>query len=1092
MELSINSPQVAVIVATKNRSQLLRDRALHSISKQTHAAKYLIIVDDSDPVYWQKNKEAIEFNNFPVDKVHYLTNQRTSGASGAWNSAIDLLVSSLNVNSNNLYLAFLDDDDEWHEEYLQSCLHVACTTRSGMVAAGSYRYEVIGNKPIQCLPPTDLSEDLFLRGNPGIQGSNLFIKLHTMQQVGGFDEHLSSCIDRDLCIRINDLGDVKYTSIGKALLNYYADHGRIRLSAPNSHAKQAGLTAFWEKYRSRMNTSQSFAFKERANRLFNWQPVPCTKPDYLSKTALTLGIELTGEPTNEICQMIESIARAVDLVGFNLVVTARKTIDACAIIEMARKLGITCYTLCKELYSVEDGTTIVASENKGYRAYVIRQSMRLSEGFNFISIEEQLLAIGAKELASVAPHHNSDLLELIKAYRIESARDRIQRTFKPESLRLLGVGSEAIVMTDGIQVYKCIDYWKTRTPSEQVRFLQSGILKSGNLPGLYRIDAVIADGQALLIRYPYEASESYQGGNVEQVIDLLHSCSKAGFVCNNIHPKNLIKTTSEVKLIDYGSDIKPWSELGFEHMARRAYLSIYYAQRAELNVLMRESSIHTNFFEMQEYDRFRHRLTGIDCNLKHAEQASLPLLKPIKPPKPFSLNIGVITADPQKLLPLLNSLEVLAEQDYLISVCSFVLCNGCDMDNVKQVLTESKRPIGRITLISETQQASDAQSGLFGPDLATRPSGQVGIAHARSMLQKYVGEVCAKEANAIAWILDDDMRIDARALQYLQWMPSFKRAGVDVLIGQYEGASPNPPINGLRGQLVDLLHNLRWLDALPENIPLPDRTAENTALRITYPDYYYDLSRKHTAHLETPLWLEPVYPGETVAEARIRLIFFAKLIVTGYPLTRSIVPTCLDDPLDKGTDSVNRGGNTFVLNSKALTDTPNLTPKINGREARRSDMIWAIINKHAHGFNIKSVPFPVIHTGRVQPEQTMNKAKMCDEIIGSAIYAGLQEFLNTQPNHNLDFSVSDLDFVWASTCAARAVRLASLKQSFFRIQGITKALDRYPDLTSMCDYLRKAFTIGNFNDLSMKAEKMNEDSVRLFLSKLKVQSANFS
>ena len=127
MELCINSPQVAVIVATKNRPQLLRDRALHSISKQTHAAKYLIIVDDSDPVYWQKNKKAIECNNFPVDRVHYLTNQRTPGASGAWNTAIDLLVSNLNVKSNNLYLAFLDDDDEWHLDMIANLLNAIKT-----------------------------------------------------------------------------------------------------------------------------------------------------------------------------------------------------------------------------------------------------------------------------------------------------------------------------------------------------------------------------------------------------------------------------------------------------------------------------------------------------------------------------------------------------------------------------------------------------------------------------------------------------------------------------------------------------------------------------------------------------------------------------------------------------------------------------------------------------------------------------------------------------------------------------------------------------------------------------------------------------
>lgn len=161
---------------------------------------------------------------------------------------------------------------------------------------------------------------------------------------------------------------------------------------------------------------------------------------------------------------------------------------------------------------------------------------------------------------------------------------------------------------------------------------------------------------------------------------------------------------------------------------------------------------------------------------------------------------------------------------------------------MKETLSFSKRPLGDIKIISETQQIEDAASGLFSSDLAKRPKGQVGIAHARSMLQKYVGLKCTMTPNNYAWILDDDMRLDARAKQFLAWLPMFKQADVDIVIGQYEGSSPNPPLNGLRGQLVDLLHNLRWLDKLPNNIELPDHTHENTMLRDKYPDYYYDLS----------------------------------------------------------------------------------------------------------------------------------------------------------------------------------------------------------------------------------------------------------
>lgn len=41
----------------------------------------------------------------------------------------------------------------------------------------------------------------FLVGNPRIQGSNLFVRLDQLCAAGCFDEALSSCTDRDLCLR---------------------------------------------------------------------------------------------------------------------------------------------------------------------------------------------------------------------------------------------------------------------------------------------------------------------------------------------------------------------------------------------------------------------------------------------------------------------------------------------------------------------------------------------------------------------------------------------------------------------------------------------------------------------------------------------------------------------------------------------------------------------------------------------------------------------------------------------------------------------------------------------------------------------------
>ncbi|MEC6815011.1 glycosyltransferase family A protein [Photobacterium toruni] len=1104
----MNIPQVAVIIATKNRPDLLKQRALKSVLQQTRSPNILIVVDDSSELAQQKNRLIVESLPFDGYHIQYLINQRTHGASGAWNTAIDYLSSQQRNEHNSQFLAFLDDDDEWHPNYLENCLVAASSNHCNMVAAGFYRYESIEQIPIECLPPKSLNEDLFLRGNPGIQGSNLFLSLDIMLMAGSFDEYLPSCTDRDLCIRLCELEVLRYHCISEPLLNHYADSDRQRLSTPNSPSKKKGLAAFWNKYHGRMSNVQRETFLNRAQSLFNWKPEIASeitsKPGI--QIALTLGIELGNISFSKLSQAIEQIHQVGQqyLVGFNLVLTAIQNLDLndlSVFIEFVRQRGITCYNLCTQQTCIETATAFVAKENIGHSAWVLRDWQPQDQPYdkNENVILELLKKLGARQLCddSLNEQFKNKQIELVQKIahcRIDAARARINKLFciDTDDLLLLGIGSEAIVITDGIRVFKCIDYWKTRVPSEQIKFLQQECSQWCDLPGLYALDDVIADGKILLLTYPYEASTPYQGGHCEQVINLLYSCSRAGIVCNNMHPKNLIKTQTEVKLIDYGSDIRPWNELGFEHMARRAYLTIYHADHPCLKFLMRQSLHNINMLEMKGYQEFRQRLIGIDCNLRQAQQIKLPLAPLTERSVPFALTIGVITGDANKLLPLLNSIAELEQCSFLSELNTIVLCNGCSANSLKTVLVNSKRSLGNIQIITEAQQVDDSQSGLFGSDLANRQRGLVGIAHARSMLQKYVGLKCEANPDSIAWILDDDMRIDARAKQYLPWLPIFKQEGIDVVIGQYEGSSPNPPLNGLRGQLVDLLYNLRWLDTLSSGIELPDRSDENTILRNKYPDYYYDLSRKHSAHVEVPFWLEPAYRGETVAEARVRLFTHAPLLVTGFPLTRSIIPICPADPLMAMKDTVNRGGNTFVLNPKALTQTPNLIPKINGREARRSDMVWAIINKHYHGLKIKGAPFPVQHIGRVKNEKILNLEKVQDEIMGSALYAGLQEFLLTNEQHKLVFTPIEITNVWKATAVARNTRLARLKHSFYRINGLAQALSKFPELMELCEYLTHSFNPAMIEKLDAQVKQMNEHHISEFLNKIVPQSTSFA
>lgn len=1099
MEYSLTDKQVAVIIATKNRPSFLKDRALSSVFNQSKAPDYLIVVDDSPDNIQQQNKAIVSSFSHHDCHIKYLNNNRTLGASGAWNTAIDFLCSEFKNCTESLFLAFLDDDDEWHSSYLERCLYAANTNMFNMVAAGFNRIE--GDKYLNCLPPKMLDRDLFLTGNPGIQGSNLFLTLDVMLMAGGFDENLLSCTDRDLCIRLSELDKVNYYALDEVLLNHYASSAIQRLSTPNSITKNKGLSAFWQKYNWIMNSSQREAFLSRAKILFNWVPTSVIYQPLIpaNQLGLTLGVELSVISFGRLYAVIEKVQRTAEeyLVGFNVVLTAPyepEHHDLHTFIAFCVEQGITCYNLCNQNVCLNTAVAIISQDNIGHQAWILGAGKT-----NSITIEEvpdTLEKIGAyqldsNELSCALVPRQTALIDQLKLSRINAAKIQIKVLYGVCNLRLLGVGSEAIVLTDEKRVFKCIDYWKTRVPHKQIKFLIENATQWTGLSGIYAFYDIVAKGRNLVLTYPYEVSTPYKGGYTEQVINLLHSCSNAGIVCNNIHPKNLIKTQNEVKLIDYGSDIRPWSELGFEHMARRAYLTIHYASHPDLKLLLRQALSSLNLPQMLGYKEFRQRLIGIDCDLKQAQTIKLPIPIPENPAS-FTLNIGVITGDPDKLLPLLNSITALESQKYIRAVNTIVLCNGCSEGSLKSTINTSKRPVGAVRIMSEQQQSRDAKAGLFGSGLTYRPSGQVSIAYARSMLQKYVGLACIESSDNYAWILDDDMRIDNRALQYLPWLPKFKQNGIDIIIGQYEGSSPNPPLNGLRGQLLDLVHNIRWLDTLQQDSELPNKSAENDKLRDKYPDYYYDLSRKHTAHVEAPFWLEPGYEGETVAEAKRRLIAFAPSILSGYPLTRSIIPSCSQSSLASLKDTVNRGGNTFVLNPKALTLTPNVALNINGRIVRRSDMMWAIVNKYHHGLCIKSAPFPVQHTGRVQNETVFDIDKVQDEILGSIMYAGLQDFLSTKPEHKLEFTTTEIDSIWRVTCAARQSRLARLKHSFYRINGLAQSLLQYPDYLELAEYLCRTFTEVTFNNIEAQVEQMTYQHVHDFLSQLITQCNNFA
>lgn len=260
-----------VIATTGHRAQLLR-RALASIDAQSHAAQRILVAVD---VPRQEFERVYRELRSTYRGLTILCNRRTCGASGAWNTAIDHLLRTEAV-PREILVSFLDDDDYWHGRYLEEVAAVAGGGGAEVIGATLIRHDEKAPDGRASLT-NQLVASEFLVGNPGLQPTNLSIRLDTLAAAGCFDEALPSCTDRDLCVRLADLG-ARYYVAPTAVAHHDTLHGLARLSDPGSSEKHAGLTVFYAKYRDRMTREERAAFTERAGRLFRWTPPGDDRP----------------------------------------------------------------------------------------------------------------------------------------------------------------------------------------------------------------------------------------------------------------------------------------------------------------------------------------------------------------------------------------------------------------------------------------------------------------------------------------------------------------------------------------------------------------------------------------------------------------------------------------------------------------------------------------------------------------------------------------------------------------------------------------------------------------------------------------------
>lgn len=223
-----------MVITTFNRQDIL-PRAIRSVLSQTFDDFELIVVDDHST---DGTPDAIRM--FGDSRITYICRSENGGLSRTRNTGI--------AASRGEYVAFLDDDDEWKPEKLekQVALANASSPEYGVFHCGADKLDARGRLVAKSLPKGrgNVRTEFINRRVVTISSTYLFRK-STLEEIGGFDENLTSHIDYDIWMKMAK-AEVHSDYVDETLV-ILRDDGRERMTS-NVRPRIAATRAYIEKW----------------------------------------------------------------------------------------------------------------------------------------------------------------------------------------------------------------------------------------------------------------------------------------------------------------------------------------------------------------------------------------------------------------------------------------------------------------------------------------------------------------------------------------------------------------------------------------------------------------------------------------------------------------------------------------------------------------------------------------------------------------------------------------------------------------------------------------------------------------------------
>lgn len=241
------SPTISVIIPTCDRCHLI-ERALQSVLGQTFGDYEIIVVDD------HSRDDTVEVIKRLQDKRIRCISRSQRGGAAARNTGIEAACGD--------YLAFLDDDDAWHDSKLQSQVEIFQNRPEvALVYTGAVHIHQHNDHVYKTVIPRyrgRIFQTLLERNVIGTT-SSIMVRKEALLAVGAFDESFPSCQDWDLYLRLAQYWAIDF--VPEALVDFYLHPVRI---TRNNAARIEGRKMILEKYASNINGNRRIMSRHHA------------------------------------------------------------------------------------------------------------------------------------------------------------------------------------------------------------------------------------------------------------------------------------------------------------------------------------------------------------------------------------------------------------------------------------------------------------------------------------------------------------------------------------------------------------------------------------------------------------------------------------------------------------------------------------------------------------------------------------------------------------------------------------------------------------------------------------------------------------